>query len=202
VKGVIEALGRRALVVQANVAKPEQVEKLFAHVRETFGRVDFLICNAARSGFAPLSSLSLRILDVTMMNNVRSVLACVQAALPLMNPDGSRIIAMTSVTAHRWTPKYGAAAASKTAIESLVRYLAVELAPRRVTVNAVQGGFIETDALAFLPPGWLDEAKARTPLGRLGTPRDIAEMVAFLCSSRAAWITGQELRVDGGFSLT
>jgi enoyl-[acyl-carrier protein] reductase III len=118
-------------------------------------------------------------------------------------PDGGSIIALTSAGSIRVLPEYGAVGASKAAIESLVRYLAVELAPRNVRVNAVSPGIVDTDALRHFPDreGLLVVGAERTPAGRLATPEDVAGVVSFLCSPSAEMIRGQVIVVDGGAGL-
>jgi enoyl-[acyl-carrier protein] reductase III len=137
----------------------------------------------------------------TMDVNARAFLFGAKRAAALM-PDGGSIVALTSAGSTSVLPGYGAVGASKAALEALVRYLAVELAPR-VRVNAVSPGIVDTDALTHFPngDGLIDAARVRTPAGRLSTPEDVADCVSFLCSPGAAMIRGQILVVDGGAGL-
>jgi enoyl-[acyl-carrier protein] reductase III len=139
--------------------------------------------------------------DWTLNANARALLQLARAAVPQM-PDGSSIVAISSLGAQRVLENYSLIGTSKAALESLVRYLAVELAPRGIRVNAVSGGVVETGALDHFPNREaMLSAGAANPVGRLVAPDDIAGAVAFLCSADAAMVRGQTLVVDGGFSL-
>src|SRR5581483_11359154 len=140
--------------------------------------------------------------DWTMSANARALVSLVRAAAPGMSA-GASVVAVSSLGAQRVLENYALVGASKAALESLVRYLAVELAPRGIRVNAVSGGLVDTDALSFFPDReqMIASNLARTPAGRMVTPRDIANAVCFLCSPEAEMVRGQTLVVDGGFSL-
>jgi enoyl-[acyl-carrier protein] reductase III len=137
-----------------------------------------------------------------MHTNARAFLNCVQLATPIM-PDHSRIVALSSLGSIRYIPGYAAIGVSKAAIENMIKYMAIELAPRHISVNCVSGGFIDTDALKSFPnyEDMLAEVTERTPFKRVGTPKEIANVVGFLSGSHASWITGQTIVVDGGYSL-
>ena len=141
--------------------------------------------------------------NVSLDVNARALLLCSQEAVPLMGPNGGRIIAVSSLGSHRYMPEYGAIGVSKAALESLIRYLAVDLAPRGIRVNGVSGGLVDTDALRLHPQyeRLMRGAPRRTPAGRMGTPDDLANVVLFLTSHRADWITGQTIIADGGLDL-
>src|SRR5205807_1932762 len=134
--------------------------------------------------------------------NARALISLSRAAAPAMAP-GSSIVAVSSLGAQRVLDNYVLVGASKAALEAIVRYLAVELAPRGIRVNTVSGGVVETDALDVFPnrEQMLSAAAQRTPAGRLVTPGDIADAVCFLCSPEAEMVRGQTLVVDGGYSL-
>ena len=140
--------------------------------------------------------------DWTLNANARSLLALARACAPAMEPGGS-IVAISSLGASRVLENYVLVGTSKAALESLVRYLAVELAPRGIRVNAVSAGVVETEALDHFPnrEQMLESARRRTPAGRMVEPRDVADAVVFLCSPLSEMVCGQTLVVDGGFSL-
>ncbi|MGH7197777.1 MAG: SDR family oxidoreductase, partial [Candidatus Omnitrophota bacterium] len=142
--------------------------------------------------------------DISLDVNAKALLLLAQSALPLMKQAGGKIVAISSLGAHHFTPNYGAIGISKAALENLVRYLAVELAPLKIHVNAVSGGLVDTDSLKMFPN--LDAMKKeflqRTPGGRLGKPEDLADVVSFLLSPQSDWIYGQTLTADGGYSLS
>jgi enoyl-[acyl-carrier protein] reductase III len=202
----IRKLGRKALVVQANVAKPEDISRLFSTIEGEFGGLDFFISNAASGFNRPAMAQKVMGWDWTMNVNARSFIFAAQAAVPLMEKRGGGcMVAISSPGSHRVMPDYVAVGASKAALEALTRYLAVELAPRNISVNAVSPGLVETDALNFFAslsdPNTIPNAIANTPAGRLVQPDDVASVVAFLCSPAAAMIRGQVIIVDGGYTL-
>jgi enoyl-[acyl-carrier protein] reductase III len=137
--------------------------------------------------------------------NARALLLCAQRAAPLMAArGGGSIVSLSSLGSQRVLPDYVAVGVSKAAVETLTRYLAVELAPQNIVVNAVSGGIVETDALKHFPEGgeaMLSAGRSRTPAGRLVEPDDIAGVVSFLCSPAARMIRGQTIMVDGGYAL-
>ncbi|MCJ7514293.1 MAG: enoyl-[acyl-carrier-protein] reductase FabL [Anaerolineales bacterium] len=200
----IQAMGCRATVVRANVGEMAGIDELFDTVRRDYGRLDILVCNAASGFNRPALEQKPRGWDWTMNINARSLLFCAQQAVPLMTGGGS-IVSLSSPGATRVLPEYVVVGASKAALEALTRYLGVELAPRGIRVNAVSPGIVETDALKHFQvmqgEDPISRLAALTPAGRLTTPEDVANVVAFLCSTDAAMICGQTIVVDGGFTL-
>jgi len=196
--------GVEALVVRANVGDPQAIEKMFAEVDRVFGGMDILVCNAASGYIRPVMEQKVKGWDWTMNINARSVLFCAQQAVPLMEKrGGGHIVNISSLGSFLTLPNYVVIGASKAAIETITRYLAVELAPRNITANAVSAGVVATGALDYFPnkEQMLEQGRARTPAGRLVTPQDIAQLTAFLCSDEATMIRGQTIIIDGGFSL-
>jgi enoyl-[acyl-carrier protein] reductase III len=200
----IEELGARGLAVRANIAEPAEIERLFVTVGEKFGVLDFLVCNAAAGIQGTMLESTVKAWDLAMNVNARSYLLCAQAAFPMLTTrGGGRIIAITArIATERAFPYYGTVAASKAAINTITAYLAVELAPHGITVNAISPGLVDTEALAYFRRGseLLERARALTPTCRATTAGDIAEMAAFLCSDAARQLNGQVLEVDGGYT--
>lgn len=199
----IEARGARSLVLKGNVANPGQVQRMFAAIRESWGGLDILVSNAASGVLRPATELSLHHFHWTMDINAAALLPLVQELIKLP-PDGDQtVVAVSSLGAIRAIPNYTAVGASKAALESMVRHLALELAPRGVRVNAVSAGTVDTDALTHFPNRReiLNAARERTPAGRLLDPQDVANVVVFLCTEYASMIHGQTLVVDGGYSI-
>ncbi|WP_199426373.1 enoyl-[acyl-carrier-protein] reductase FabL [Thermaerobacillus caldiproteolyticus] len=200
----IEALGRKALVVKANVGKVEKIKEMFAQVDEAFGRVDVLINNAASGVLRPAMELEESHWDWTMDINSKALLFCAQEAAKRMEKvGGGKIVSISSLGSIRYLENYTAVGVSKAAVESLTRYLAVELASKNISVNAVSGGAVDTDALKHFPnrEELLADAVAKTPAGRMVEPKDIVNTVMFLLSEQADMIRGQTIIVDGGRSL-
>ena len=200
----LDALGVGATAVPTDVSKPELMEPIFDSIAERFGRLDIFVSNAARATFKPVTELSPRAWQRVLDLNATAFLIGAQLAAKLMRQGGRGwIVGLSSLGAGFYLPGYAALGAAKAAIESLCRYLAVELAPWNINVNVVSGGFIDTESMRLNPH--YEELKAyvaaRTPAGRVGTPRDLAGIVAFLCSEEARWIQGQTLLADGGMSL-
>jgi len=197
----IEAGGGEAELARANLLYPEEIRSLFEQVARA-GKLDILVHSAALGSFKPVVDLRANQWDLTMNTNARALLLCAQAAARLMNP-GSSIVSISSLGSTRHVPAYGAIGVSKAALESLTRYLAVELAERGIRVNAVSGGVIDGGSLHLHPgyEGLVEAAIKRSPLKRLGSPEDLARVVLFLLSPLAGWITGQVIVADGGLSL-
>jgi enoyl-[acyl-carrier protein] reductase III len=202
----IREMGRHAIVIKANVSKPDDIDGLFQAVEETFGGMDIFISNAASGFNRPAMQQKVTGWDWTMDVNARAFLLAAQRAVPLMQKrGGGAMVAISSPGSGRVMPDYIAVGASKAALESLTRYLAVELAPLNIAVNAVSPGLVETDALkhfaALSDPEVIPHAIQNTPAGRLVQPEDVANVVAFLCKPDAAMIRGQVIVVDGGYTL-
>ncbi len=202
----IRALGRRALVVKANVSKIEDIDSLFETVGREMGGLDIFVNNAASGFNRPAVQQKVTGWDWTMNVNARAFLFAAQRAAPMMiERGGGAIVAISSPGSVRVLPEYIAVGASKAALEALTRYLAVELAPHKIVVNAVSPSLVETDALKHFAtmgdPEIIPRAVAHTPAGRLVTPEDVAGVVAFLCSPAAFMIRGQVIVVDGGITL-
>jgi enoyl-[acyl-carrier protein] reductase III len=194
--------GIPCLRVQAHLGDPQQVRALVQAVGERFGRLDILVNNAASGVNRPAMEVEAKHWDWTLAVNARAPWLLVKEALPLM-PPGSCVVNVTSLGSQRVLPYYFTVGVSKAALEAVTRYLAVELAPRGIRVNAVAGGYVETDALRHFPnhDALRQAALGRTPAGRLLTPEDIAGVVLFLCSPAAEMVRGQVVVVDGGYSL-
>lgn len=201
----IRALGAEVLTVKANIAKKEKVEELFAEIDEKFGRLDVLVNNAASGVLKPLMELEESHWDWTMNINNKGMLFCSQLAAERMKnrEEGGAIVSLSSLGSQRYLENYTTVGVSKAAVEALTRYLAVELAQYNISVNAVSGGAVDTDALTHFPnrEELLEGAKSRTPAGRIVEPDDLADAVMFLLSPKARMIRGQTIVVDGGISL-
>lgn len=204
----IRELGRRCLLVKANVGDLDDLTHLYEAIDNEFGALDVLVHNAASGYNRPALQQRPRGWEWTMNINARSLLFGAQHAVPLMaQRGGGAIVALSSLGASRVMSDYVVVGASKAALEALVRYLGVELAPQNIRVNAVAPGMVLTDALehfaTFRDGGesLIDDVKASTPTGRLCTPQDVAGLIAFLCSPAAAMLCGQTITLDGGYSL-
>ena len=199
----IEARGARALLLKGNVANEEHVAAMCAEIGDTWGGLELLISNAASGVLKPVQELTLHHMHWTMDINAMALLPLVQRFIELPSAGPKAVVAVSSLGAIRAIPNYTAVGASKAALESMVRHLAAELAPRGVRVNAVSAGTVDTDALKHFPnrKELLTESARRTPAGRLVTPQDIANAVVFLCTDFASMIHGQTVLVDGGYAI-
>lgn len=200
----IEALGRKALVVKANVGDVEKVKAMFQQIDEEYGRLDVFVNNAASGVQRPLMELEEKHWDWTMNINSKALLFCAQEAAKLMEKnDGGKIVSISSLGSIRYLENYTAVGVSKAALEALTRYLAVELAPKKIVVNAVSGGAVDTEALAHFPnrEEMLAEAREKTPAGRMVGINDMVNTIMFLLHDDSEMIRGQTIIVDGGISL-
>jgi enoyl-[acyl-carrier protein] reductase III len=193
----LRALGADPVLVRGNISS----ERVLAEV-QALGSLDALVHNAATGVIRPALETEPKHWEWTLNANARALLDLARTVAPQM-PAGSSIIGVSSLGSTRVLENYTLVGTSKAALESLVRYLAVELAPSGIRVNAVSAGVVETDALRHFPnrEQMLAEGHARTPAGRLVTPDDVANAVAFLCSPEAEMVRGHTLIVDGGYSL-
>lgn len=206
VAAAVQAMGRKAIAVRANVGKVEDIDTLFEAVEKEFSGLDIFINNAASGFNRPAMQQKVTGWDHTINVNARALLFAAQRAVPLMQKRGEGwIVSISSPGGSRVLPDYIAVGASKAALESLTRYLAVELAPMNIHVNAVAPGIVLTDALqhfaALGDPAVIPTAIKNTPAGRLVTPEDVAGVVAFLCAPAAGMIRGQVIVIDGGYTL-
>jgi enoyl-[acyl-carrier protein] reductase III len=193
----LRAGGAEPALVRGNVAS----ERVLEQVAE-LGPLDALVHNAATGVIRPALETDPRHWEWTLTANARALLDLARVAAPSM-PPGSSIVGVSSLGSTRVLKNYVLVGTSKAALESLVRYLAVELAPRDIRVNAVSAGVVETGALEHFPnrDEMLSQGRERTPAGRLVEPDDVAKAVTFLCSPEAEMVRGHTLVVDGGFSL-
>src|SRR6185437_114503 len=200
----IKALGREALVVKANVGKVEKIKEMFEQIDEVFGRLDVFVSNAASGVLRPIMELEETHWNWTMDINSKGYLFCAQEAAKRMEKvGGGKIVTISSLGSIRYLENYTTVGVSKAAVEALTRYLAVELAPKNIVVNAVSGGAIDTDALKHFPnrEELLEDARKNTPAGRMVEIDDIVKTVLFLVSDDSSMIRGQTIIVDGGRSL-
>ena len=200
----VKELGPSATAIRGDVSSLPDLDRLFATVKKQKGRLDILFANAGVGEFAPLGKITEEHFDKIFGVNVRGTLFTVQKALPLM-PDGAAIIVNASIVSIKGFPAFGVYAATKAALRSFVRTWAVDFKDRKIRVNAVSPGTVVTpaykNALGMSDKQIEDfeaRAAATTPLGRAGTPDEIARAVVFLASDDSSYITGIELFVDGG----
>ena len=197
----IEAIGVRCLKVRAHLGDEAKIASLFEAIEAEFGRLDILVNNAATGVQRPALELESKHWDWTLNVNARAAWLCVVAASKLMK-DGGHVVNISSEGSRRVLPFYFSVGVSKAALEAVTRYLAVELAPLNIVVNAVSGGYVDTGALDHFPTKEdMLEAGRNIPAGRMVTVQDIARTVAFLCTPDAEMIRGQVIVVDGGATL-
>jgi enoyl-[acyl-carrier protein] reductase III len=193
----IRKLGSEPFLLRGNLGDPEKTKALLAQA----GPVDVIVSNAATGVIRPFLELDEKHWDWTLNANARALFTIAREAAPTM-PAGSAIVAISSLGSNRVLDNYVLVGVSKATLEALVRYLAVELAPNDIRVNAVSAGLVETGALDYFPnrEEMLGFYRERTPAGRLVEPKDVADAVCFLASPEAAMIRGQTIVVDGGYS--
>jgi 3-oxoacyl-[acyl-carrier protein] reductase len=198
----IRTAGGEAMAVQADVSDRAQVARLVEDTVERYGWLDVLVNNAGVIDGAPLGNITDDHVERQFAVNVRGALYATQAAVPAFGDRGGRVVNVSSAAADAPPPGLAVYAATKAALEAITRSLAAELAPRQVTVNAVAPGVTVTDMFeAMRSPEFEARIVARTPLGRLGRPEDIAEVIAFLASEESGWVTGQVIAATGGLRL-
>ena len=200
----VEELGRRAILLKGHLGDEGRVRDIARGLLDELGPPSVVVSNAASGVLRPLDGIDEKGWDWTLDVNCRALLILMQELrTPMAEQGGGAVVALSSLGASRVIPSYMAVGVSKAALEGLVRYLAVELAPDGIRVNAVSAGVVDTDSLRHFPnrDELLEGAAARTPAGRMLTPEDVAGVISFLCSEGASMIRGQTIVADGGYSL-
>jgi 3-oxoacyl-[acyl-carrier protein] reductase len=193
--------GGKALAVQANVANKKDIERLFAETKKAFGQLDVLVNNAGVYEFVPLEDVTEEHFHKHFDVNVLGLILTTQEAVKHFDSGGGSIINISSVASTAATPNASVYSATKAAVDAVTRTLAKELGPRKIRVNALNPGMVETEgvrAAGITESDFRKQVEAQTPLGRIGQPEDIGPAAVFLASSDGAWITGETLRVAGG----
>lgn len=198
----VEARGQKALLVRANVGDVEKLRAMFQTIKEEFGRLDVFVSNAASGVLRPIMELEESHWDWTMNINAKAMLFGAQEAAKLMD-KGGKIVGISSLGSIRYLENYTTIGVSKAAVESITRYLAVEMAPMGISVNTVSGGALDTEALTHFPnrEELLNDARVNTPAGRMVEIDDMVKTALFLISDDADMIRGQTIIVDGGRSV-
>jgi 3-oxoacyl-[acyl-carrier protein] reductase len=193
--------GGKAVAVQANVAKKKEVARLFAEATKAFGGLDILVNNAGIYEFSPLESITEDHFHKLFDLNVLGLIFASQEAAKHFGPAGGSIVNISSVVSTYAPPNTSVYSATKAAVDTVTRSLAKELGPRKIRVNSINPGMVETEgvhAAGILESDMRKQVEAQTPLGRIGQPEDIAPAAVFLASADSAWITGETLYISGG----
>ena len=197
----IRQTGGKGVAVQADVSKLEDIRRLFAETKKAFGRLDILVNNAGIYEFAPLEAISAEHFHKQFDLNVLGLLWATQEAVKHFGPSGGSIVNISSVAATAAPPTTTVYSGTKAAVVAITKSLAQELGPRKIRVNAVSPGMVETEgwhAAGIADSDFRTQTEAQTPLGRIGQPQDIAPAVVFLASAASAWTTGETLYISGG----
>lgn len=193
--------GGKAVAVQADMSKPEQIQRLFSETKQAFDRLDVLVNNAGIYEFAPIEEVTVEHFHKQFNLNVLGLLLATKEAVNYFAKEGGSIINISSVAATQAPPLGSVYSASKAAVNAITRSLAQELGRRRIRVNSINPGMVETDGLhatGIAESEFRTQVEAQTPLGRIGQPNDIAPAAVFLASSDSAWITGESFYISGG----
>jgi 3-oxoacyl-[acyl-carrier protein] reductase len=197
----IRQAGGKAVAVQADVSRPDDIRRLFAETKKAFGKLDVLVNNAGIYEFAPLEAISAEHFHRQFDLNVLGLLLTTQEAVKHFGPSGGSVVNLSSFAATSAPPNTSVYSGTKAAVNAITRSLAQELGPRKIRVNAVNPGVIETEGLhaaGISGSEFERHAVAQTPLGRVGRPEDVAPAVVFLASAESAYITGEALPISGG----
>lgn len=193
--------GGKAVAVQADMTRQEQIEWLFAETKRAFGKLDVLVNNAGVYEFAPLENVTVEHFHKQFDLNVLGLVLAAKEAVKHFGPEGGSIVNLSSVVATQGVPNASVYSGSKAAVEAITRSLAKELGPRHIRVNSINPGVVETEGLhaaGIAESEFRSQIEAQTPLGRIGQPQDIAPAAVFLASDDSAWITGESFYISGG----
>ena len=198
----IKHKGGKAIAVQADLAKKPDIDRLFAETKKAFGRLDILVNNAAVYEATPIETVTAETFHREYDVNVLGLLLTSQQAAKLFGPEGGSIINISSLASTLAPPNFSVYSGTKGAVDTITKSLAKELGPRKIRVNAINPGMVETEGVhsaGLMGSEFQKQFEALTPLGRIGQPQDIAPAVTFLASPDASWITGETLTIAGGF---
>jgi len=198
----VTANGGRAIAVKANLAKKADIDQLFAETRKAFGQLDILVNNAGIYEFSPVEEITEEHYRKQFDLNVLGLTLATQAAVKQFNPAGGSVVNISSVVSTLGIPGAAVYSGTKGAVDAITRSLAKELGPRKIRVNAINPGMVETEgvhAAGIAQSDMRKQVEAQTPLGRIGQPEDIAKAAVFFASQDSAWITGETLTVSGGY---
>jgi 3-oxoacyl-[acyl-carrier protein] reductase len=193
--------GGKAVAVQADVSQAADIQRLIAESKKAFGKLDILVNNAGIYEFSPLESITAEHFHKQFNLNVLGLLLVTQEAVKHFSPEGGIVINISSVVAAAAPPNGSVYSGTKAAVNAITSSLAKELGPRKIRVNAINPGMVETEGLRAAGINESDfrkQVESRTPLGRIGQPQDIAPMAIFLASQESAWITGETFYISGG----
>ena len=192
--------GGQAIAVQGDVSQAADVARLFTETKNAYGQVDILVNNAAVFSFAPLEAITEDEFRRQFNTNVLGTILTTQEAAKYFGEDGGSIVNLTSVASVGAMPTSAVYSASKSAVDTLTRIFAMELAPKKIRVNAVAPGMTQTEGFAAMgmPDEMVTAMSASIPMGRIGQPADIAQSVLFLASDDSSWVTGERLTASGG----
>jgi 3-oxoacyl-[acyl-carrier protein] reductase len=197
----IKKNGGKAVAVQANVSKPADIERLFSEGKKAFGRIDILVNNAGIYEFAPLGDVTPEHFHKQFDLNVLGLILATKEAVRHFGPEGGNIVNISSVAASLAPPETSVYSATKAAVDAVTKSLAKELGPRKIRVNSVNPGMVNTEGVrshGIDKSDFRTQVEAQTPLGRIGQPEDIAPAVVFLVSPESSWITGETHYISGG----
>jgi len=198
----IAGKGGKAIAVQADVSKQPEVQRLFAETQKAFGKLDILVNNAGIYEFSPLAGVTEAHFDRTFDLNVLGLLLASQEAAKHFGPDGGSIVNISSIVSTLSPPNASVYSASKAAVDAVTKSLAKELGPRKIRVNAINPGMVQTEgwyAAGMAESELRKQVEAQTPLGRIGRPEDIAPAAVFFASPDSSWISGETLLIAGGY---
>jgi 3-oxoacyl-[acyl-carrier protein] reductase len=200
----IKEKGGKAIAVQADVSKPDDISRLFAETKAAYGKVDILVNNAGIYEFLPLESVTPEHFHKQFNLNVLGLLLTTREAVKLMNGNGGSVINISSVVGPMPVATAAVYSATKAAVDAVTVALSKELGPKKIRVNSLNPGMVETEGLhtaGFAEGDFRNSVEAQTPLGRIGQPEDIARAAVFFASDDAGWVTGQTLLLAGGYRM-
>lgn len=198
----IKRQGGQAIAIQADMMKQKEIDHLFAETEKVFGKLDVLINNAGLYEFAPLEAITVEHFHKHFNLNVLGLLLACQTAVKYFNPAGGSIVNISSIASKSWAPYATVYSATKAAVDSITKSLGCELGSKNIRVNAINPGIVQTEgtqSTGIVDSELRRKVEARTPLQRIGVPKDITQAAVFFASDDSAWITSETLVISGGF---